>query len=112
MKRTDSRKSHVAVYPQHASTPDCENIHDLFEDLWNQFIDPLFSSGKRKVCAHDAAEAIALMQQRIRERLGSGPEGIRCADALLRYIIKRAKKHSSKKRVSLEVFERHLEGEL
>jgi hypothetical protein len=110
MKRTDSRNTPVTVYSEHSSTPSCQNIHDLFEDLWNKFLDP-FLSGAGKVRVGDAADAIALMQQRIRERINN-PEDIPCALSLLRYNIKRAKKHSSKKRVKLEIFERHLGGDL
>jgi hypothetical protein len=111
MKQTDSRNAHGSVYPQHVSTAGCQSIHNLFEEVWNKFLDPFFSS-KSKVRARDAAEAIALMQQRIRELINSGPEGKECALSLLRYNIKRAKKHSAKKRMKLEAFERHLGGDL
>jgi hypothetical protein len=111
MKQTDSRNAHGSVYPQHVSTAGCQSIHNLFEEVWNKFLDP-FMSGDRKVPAREAADAIALMLQRVRERIDSGPEGIPCAISLLRYSIKRAKRHSSKRRSRLDVFERYLAGEL
>jgi len=83
----------------------------LFVDVWRVLLDP-FLSGDPAAAAPDAAEGFAYLLHRTKELLESGPQGAACAIGLLRYNIKRVKKHSTYKHSSLEIFERHLAGEL
>jgi len=83
----------------------------LFDTIWTELLGP-YLSGQPGALKSDAAEGIALMHQRVRELIESGPDSMPCAVALLCHSIKRAKKYTIYKRSRLDVFERHLAGEL
>jgi hypothetical protein len=83
----------------------------LFVDVWRVLLDP-FLSGDPAATASDAAEGFAYLLHRTKELLESRPQDAACAIGLLRYSIKRVKKHTRYKHSSLEVFERRLAGEL
>jgi predicted kinase len=91
--------------------PHCRNLYRLFVDVWRVLLDP-FLSGDPGAMASDAAEGFAYMLHRTEELLKRGPQGVACATGLLRFSIKRVKKYTRYKHLSLEVFERHLAGEL
>ena len=105
MEQSAPLNGHAQVCPR------CQNLYMLFVDVWRVLLDP-FLSGDPDATASDAAEGFAYLLHRTKELLESGPQDAACAIGLLRYSIRRVKKHTPYKHSSLEVFERRLAGEL
>lgn len=111
MERSDSLTGQTEVRSPNDVPAGCQSLHNLFETVWSEFLDPFFSAHQGTL-ASDAAEGIAYMQHRLKELVEGGPGGITCAISLLKYSMEESKKHTVHRRLSPDLFEQYLAGNL